>query len=98
MSCLLIGENESRNSANTGKLALFSRFTLPVTLYHCSRMCLYHLRFLNVISFQYTGPFYDCGQGSGMVSVCKCLWFLEKIKVSQLLVDVQFTLSGLSIL
>ena len=37
-------------------------------------------------------------KGSVMVSVCKCLWFLEKIKVSQLFFNVQFTLSELSIL
>ena len=37
-------------------------------------------------------------KGSVMVSVCKCLWFLEKIKVSQLFFNVQFTLSGSSIL
>ena len=37
-------------------------------------------------------------KGSRMVSVCKCLWVLEKIKVSQLFFNVQFTLSGLSIL
>ena len=38
------------------------------------------------------------GKGSVMVSVCKCLWFLEKIKASQLFFSEQFTLSELSIL
>ena len=28
-----------------------------------------------------------------MVSVCKCLWFLEKIKVSQLFFNVRFAIS-----
>ena len=37
-------------------------------------------------------------KGSVMVSYCKSLWFLEEIKVSQLFFNVQFTLSGFSML
>ena len=69
MSCLLSGKNESRNSANTGKLALFfqmqassdpvslqSDMSLSFALFRCNFTKKYTL------SFQYTGPFYDGGQ------------------------------------
>ena len=69
MSCLLSGENESRNSANTGKLALFfqmqassdpvslqSDVSLSFALFGCNFTKKYTL------SFQFTGPFYDGGQ------------------------------------
>ena len=68
MSCLLSGENKSRNSANTGKLALFfqiqassdpaslqSDVSLSFALFGCNFT-------KNTLSFQYTGPFYDGGQ------------------------------------
>ena len=65
MSCLLSGENESRNSANTGKLALFffqmqassdpvslqSDVSLSYALFGCNFTKKYTL------SFHYTGPF-----------------------------------------
>ena len=69
MSCLLSGENESRNSADTGKLALFfqmqassdpvslqSDVSLSYALFGCNFTKKYTL------SFQNTGPFYDDGQ------------------------------------
>ena len=69
MSCLLSGENESRNSANTGKLALLfqmqassdpvsfqSGVSLSFALFGCNFTKKYTL------SFQYTCPFYDGGQ------------------------------------
>ena len=69
VSCLLSGENESRNSANTCKLALFfqmqassdpvslqSDVSLLFALFGCNFNKIYSL------SFQHTGPFYDGGQ------------------------------------
>ena len=68
MSCLLSGENESRNSANTGKLALFfqmqassnpvslqSDVSLSFALFGCNVTKNTHFPFN-------TGPFYDDGQ------------------------------------
>ena len=77
MSCLLSGENESRNSANTSELALFfhmqassdpvslqSDVSLLFALFGCNFTKKYTL------SFQYTGPFYDGGQfGNAVVKV-----------------------------
>ena len=68
MSCLLSGENESRNSANTGKLALF--FQMPASSDNVSLQSDVSLSFelfgcnftKKTLSFQYTGPFYDGGQ------------------------------------
>ena len=68
MSCLLSGENESRNSANTGKLALFFQMQAssdPVSLQSDVSLsfALFGCNFTkNTLSFQYTGPFYDGGQ------------------------------------
>ena len=73
MSCLLSGENESRNSANTGKLALFffqmqassdpvslqSDVSLSFALFGCNFTKKYTLSFQYS---EYTGPFYDGGQ------------------------------------
>ena len=66
MSCLLSGENESRNSANTGKLALFFQMQAssdPVSLQSLS-FALFGCNFTKkyTLSFQYTCPFYDGGQ------------------------------------
>ena len=67
MSCLLSGENESRNSANTGKLALFFQMqasSYPVSLQSdvSISFALFGCNFTkNKLSFQYTGPFYDGG-------------------------------------
>ena len=71
MSCLLSWENESRNSANTGKLALYfqmqassdpvslqSDVYLSFALFGCT--CNFTKKY--TLSFQYTGPFYDGGQ------------------------------------
>ena len=65
MSCLLSGENESRNSANTGKFALFFQMQAssdPVSLQSDVSLsfALFGCNF--TLSFQYTGPFYDGGQ------------------------------------
>ena len=75
MSCLLSGENESRNSANTCKLALFfqmqassapvslqSDVSLSFALFGCNFTKKYKL------SFQYTGPLYDGGQFENAVA------------------------------
>ena len=73
MSCLLSGENKSRNLANTGKLALLfqmqassdpvslqSDVSLSFALFGCI-----HQKY--TLSFQYTGPFYDGGQFENVV-------------------------------
>ena len=74
MSCLLSGENESRNSANIGHEALFfqmqassdpvslqSDVSLSFALFGCNfkKKC--------TLSFQYTGPFHDGGQFENVV-------------------------------
>ena len=62
MSCLLSGENESRNSANTGKLALFFQMLAssdPVSLQSDVSLS-FHKKY--TLSFQYKGSFYDGGQ------------------------------------
>ena len=74
MSCLLSGENESRNSANTGKLALFFQMQAssdPVSLQSDVPLsfALFGCNFTkNTLSFQYTGPFYDGGQFENAVA------------------------------
>ena len=68
MSCLLSGENESRNSANIGKLALFFQMQAssdPVSLQSDVSLSfgywmLFHKKY--TLYFQYTGPFYDGDQ------------------------------------
>ena len=69
MSCLLSGENESKNSAYTGKLALFFQMQAssdPVSLQSDVSLsfALFGWNFTKkyTLSFQYTGPFYDGGQ------------------------------------
>ena len=68
MSCLLSGENESRNSENTGKLALFFQMQAssdPVSLQSDVSLsfALFGCNFTkNTLSFQFTGPFYDSDQ------------------------------------
>ena len=69
MSCLLKGENESRNSANTGKLALFFQMQAssdPVSLQLDVSLSFapFGRNFTKkyTLSFQYTGPFYDGGK------------------------------------
>ena len=68
MSCLLSWENESRNSANTGKLALFFQIQAssdPVSLQSdvFLSFALFGCNFTKyTLSFLYTGPFYYGGQ------------------------------------
>ena len=69
MSCLLSGENESRNSANTGKLALIFQMQVssdPVSLQSdvSLSLALFGCNFTQkyTLSFQYTCLFYDGGQ------------------------------------
>ena len=69
MSCLLSGKNKSRNSANTGKLALFFQMQASsdpvslqsdVSLSFAPFWMLFHKKY--TLSFQYAVPFYDGGQ------------------------------------
>ena len=69
MSCLLSWENESRNSVNTDKLALF--FQMQASSDPVSVQSDVSLSFaLFGCNFTKIGPFYDGGQFENAVTIC----------------------------